>query len=374
MQMTPRENVLAVLERRTPERAVFAPNIWQWFEYNKLHGKLHPEIADCTTQLQVLRKLGADVFSRNLLTDGRTQWIGGHSSVRRSKVQVEEKHENNMWTITYKTPKGDISEVFRFEHEGCTLVQEKFLFKDFDSEYPALKALIEDMELEFDEPSFRKLEREVGDLGVVMVGETSCPLKQLHFAARADNTIYLLYDHEAEMMELMEIHAAKALKLIQQAVAAGAAAVCSMDNLDSLFYSPDIFDRYCADFYRKAADICHQGGAAFFIHACGRQRDILGRVIECGVDGLEGIAFPPLGDIQMHEARAAGERFIAEGGLSAAQLEGEVTQADADKYVKTLFAKLRPFERFVFSMSCNTSILTSWDTLRRYRDAWIKYR
>ena len=56
------------------------------------------------------------------------------------------------------------------------------------------------------------------------------------------------------------------------------------------------------------------------------------------------------------------------------QLEGEVTQAQADSHVKQLFDKMRPFERFVFSMSCNTSILTSWDTLKRYRDAWLKYR
>ncbi len=374
MQMTPRQNILAVLERRAPERAVFAPNIWQWFEYHKLHGKLHPEIADCTTQLEVIRRLGADLFSRNLLTRARTQWIGGHSSVRYSKVQVEEKHEGDFRTITYRTPNGDLSEKFRFEREGCTLVQEEFLFKDFDREFPALKALLEDMELVFDEPSFSELEREVGEAGVVMVGETTCPLKQLHFMARADNSIYLLFDHEAQMMELMEIYAARALGLIEQVVAAGARAVCSMDNLDSLFYSPDMFDRYCADFYRRAAELCHRGGAAFFIHACGRQRSILGRVIDCGVDGLEGIAFPPLGDVELDEARGAGERFIAAGGLSALQLEGEVTQARADEYVKTLFARMRPFERFIFGMSCNTSILTSWDTLRRYRDAWLKYR
>ena len=225
MTMTPRENVLAVLERRTPERAVFAPNIWQWFEYNKLHGKLHPEIADCETQLEVIRRLGADVFSRNLLTPVRTQWIGGHSSVCYDQVQVEEKREGDERAIIYKTPKGEIGEKFRFEREGCTLVQDEYLFKDYSTEFPALKALFEDMELVFDEPSFRQLEREVGDSGVVIVGETTCPLKQLHFAARADNSIYLLFDHEREMMELMEIYAAKALGLIAEMVAAGAAAV-----------------------------------------------------------------------------------------------------------------------------------------------------
>ncbi|MFC1544965.1 uroporphyrinogen decarboxylase family protein, partial [Gemmatimonadota bacterium] len=374
MQMTPQQNILAVLECRRPERAVFAPNIWQWFEYHKLHGKLHPEIDDCRTQLEVLRRLGADVFSRNLLTPVRTQWIGGHSTVRYRDVEVSETEDGEYRTVTYKTSRGELREKFRFEHEGCTLIQDEFLFKDFATEYPAWKALFEDRELVFDRRSFLELESEVADSGVVMVGETTCPLKQLHMAARADNAIYLLFDHEAEMTELMEIYAAGALKLIGEVVAAGARAVCSMDNLDSLFYSPEMFDKYCADFYRRAADICHAGGAVFFSHACGRQREIMSRVIACGLDGLEGIAFPPLGDIELHEARAAGERFIAEGGLSAVQLEGEITQQQADSYVKTLFEKLRPFERFVFSMSCNTSILTSWDTLRRYRDAWLKYR
>ncbi len=96
-------------------------------------------------------------------------------------------------------------------------------------------------------------------------------------------------------------------------------------------------------------------------------------MVACGIDGLEGIAFPPLGDIELWEARAAGPRFLVEGGLSAHQLEGEVSQAEADRYVRELFDRLRPFQRFIFSMSCNTSIATSWDTLRRYRDAWLKF-
>ena len=128
-------------------------------------------------------------------------------------------------------------------------------------------------------------------------------------------------------------------------------------------------------FTAKAAERCHAGGAVFFIHACGHQKEILSRAIDCAEWTVwKGSRFPPLGDIELDAARAAGERFIVEGGLSAVQLEGEVTQRQADDYVKGLFDRMRPFERFVFHMSCNTSILTSWDTLRRYRDAWLKYR
>ena len=40
--------------------------------------------------------------------------------------------------------------MFKFEHDGCTLVQDEYLFKDFASEFPAWKAMFEDRELVFD--------------------------------------------------------------------------------------------------------------------------------------------------------------------------------------------------------------------------------
>jgi len=371
--MNSRERILALLEGRVPDRAVFAPNIWQWFDYNKMHGRLPGEIAGCETQVEVLKHLGVDIFSRNLLSETRRYWIGGHVETVFDGLEVEENEEGDLRRVTYRTPAGEISEVFRFDREGCTLIQQEHLFKDFDSEYRAWKSWLEGRRYVFDRSSFEALEAVVGEDGLVMVGETFCPLKQLHVAARADNAIYLLFDHEKEMVELMEIHERQTLELIRGIVAAGARVVCSMDNLDSFFYPPDVFDKYCAGFYGRAAEICHAGGASFFVHACGRQKDILSRVVDCGIDGLEGIAFPPLGDVELDQARKAGERFIVEGGLSAVQLEGEVSQAQADRYVAGLFEKMRPFDRFIFSMSCNTSILTSWDTLRRFRDAWLKF-
>jgi len=372
--MNSRQRVLSVLEGKVPDRAVFAPNIWQWYEYQKLHGLLPAELESCRSQLDVMKHLGVDIFSRNLLTDVRTEWIGGHVQTMYSGVEVEETVEQHgRRRITYHTPHGDLSEVFLFDKQGCTLIQDEYLFKDFDTEYEAWKDLFASREYRFDEDSFRNLEKEVGEHGLVMVSETTTPLKQLHFAARADNTVYLLFDHEKEMLELMEIYAGKALKLIGEMASKGVRAVCSMDNLDSLFYTPDFFERYCFDYFSRAVEISHQAGAWFFSHACGRQRDIMPQVIDCGLDGLEGIAFPPLGDIELWEAKAAGDKFIVEGGLSAVQLEGDVTGQDAERHVRDLFEKMKPYDRFIFSMSCNTSIFTKWDTLRYYRDAWLKY-
>jgi uroporphyrinogen-III decarboxylase len=175
------------------------------------------------------------------------------------------------------------------------------------------------------------------------------------------------------MIDLMSLYAEKALALIEQMARGGVEVIISMDNLDSTFYPPPYFERYCAEFFSKAARICHDHGAYFFSHACGRQKTILPQVVRCGIDGLEGIAYPPLGDVDLWEAREAGESFIVMGGLSAVELEGPVTREDADRYVERLFRRLHPFQRFIFSMSCNTSIRTDWDTLRYFRDAWWKF-
>ncbi len=356
-----------------PDRVPFAPNIWQWFEYQRRHGLLPEELKECESHLDVMRVLGVDVFARNLVTDIRTRWFGAHALPAYPRTEVEETEEGGRRRLTYHTPQGTLSEVLEFQHEGCTLVQLEYLFKDFEPEKAAWLALFEDLQLSFDWESFNQVSRAVGDDGIVIAGEVTSPLKQLHLCARADQTTFLLVDHEVEMMKLMAVYAEKALGLIEEMASGGVQVIMSMDNLDSTFYPPPYFERYCSEFYRKAAEICHRHGSYLFSHACGNQRAILPQVVQSGIDGLEGIAFPPLGDIDLWDAKEAGESFIVVGGLSAVELEGPVTREAAEQYVEKLFHRMFPLERFVFSMSCNTSIRTRWDTLRSYRDAWLKF-
>ena len=54
-----RRAISAVLARQRPERIVYAPNYWQWFEHHLNHG-LPPEIAQCQSQLDLIRWLGLE--------------------------------------------------------------------------------------------------------------------------------------------------------------------------------------------------------------------------------------------------------------------------------------------------------------------------
>jgi len=182
-------------------------------------------------------------------------------------------------------------------------------------------------------------------------------------------------DHPERAAELLALHETAMLDLVAQLVGGGVRALMCMDNLDAAFHPPHYIEKYAASFYAKAAQLCHAHGALLFIHACGRQRDNLQLVAGLGVDGLEGVAFPPLGDVQLDEAlQLAGEKFIVTGGISAQEFARLRTRAAIFAYVGELCARLRPYaHRFILSASCNTPYTASWEQIVAFRDAWREH-
>lgn len=94
------------------------------------------------------------------------------------------------------------------------------------------------------------------------------------------------------------------------------------------------------------------------------------------MDGLEGVAFPPLGDVELDEAmQMTSENFIITGGISAFETRDLKTRSEVFEYVEKLFSKMRPYKkRFIFSASCNTAIDATWETIKHFRDAWLECR
>jgi uroporphyrinogen-III decarboxylase len=143
-----------------------------------------------------------------------------------------------------------------------------------------------------------------------------------------------------------------------------------------MFHPPHYVEEYSASYYHKASEICHKYGAKFLIHACGNQRENLEQISGLGVDGLEGLAYPPLGNVSLLEAlKLTPDNFIITGGISASEISNLKTKAEIFLYVRNLLHQLKPFKhRFVLSASCNTPINTPWETILHFRDAWNKYK
>lgn len=368
----------SVLRGHSPARFVYAPNYWQWFTHHRNHGLLPEELRDCDSQLELIRRLGLDVFSRNLYCDPTRCWFGGLAAAVWTDVDVEVARRTEgrdiVSEITYRTRRGTLTERLRFIFSESTLVQEKFLLDDFETQLDAFDALVRGRRWRFDRGSHEHWQREVGDDGLVNAGELYSPLKLFHLAAGADNAVFLLEDHPERCGEWMAWHEEAQLELVRQMLAAGVRVMMAMDNLDAAFHSPRYVERCSAGFYERASRLCREAGAVFFIHACGRQRAILPLMASLGVGGLEGVAFPPLGDVELDEAmRLAGDCMILTGGISAMETEKFRTRDEVFRYTENLLRRLTPWRhRFMLSASCNTSIRTPWPVLQWFRDAWLE--
>lgn len=368
-----------MLNRLRPDRIVYAPNYWQWFSHHLNHNLLPPEIAHCRTQLDLIQFLELDVFSRNIYCDQQHRWFGGLSDEIWDGVEVEEKIHceggDRIINRIYHTRTSRLTERQRYLFNESTLVQEKFVLDGESDPLGAIEELMKARRWHFSADRYIREQQQAGDGGFVVAGELFSPLKALHLLAGAANATFLITDEESRIRELLALHEKAQLDLARQIAEAGVPAMMAMDNLDAAFHTPTYIEKFSASFYEKAARIAHEHDSSFFIHACGKQRINLRTIDSLGVDGLEGVAFPPLGDVQLDEVmRLTSDRFLVTGGISAMETEGFKNADEVRRYVENLFARLRPYShRFMFAPSCNTSILTPWNTIRWFRDAWKEF-
>lgn len=371
-----RQCVDAVLHRIDPGRFVYAPNFWQWFGHHRNHGTLPAELSGCSSQLDMIRFLELDVFSRNVYCDQRRYWFGGmaepvYDGITAS-VDEHEEGPDSLIERSWQTPAGQLRERQRYVFSESTLVQESFAVEDYTTELDAFEQLVRARRWHFRRDLWEAWVDKVGEDGFPVAGELFSPLKMLHLAMGPEHTTFFLEDEPDRAAAILEAHEQAQLDLVAQMAEAGVRVMMAMDNLDTVFHTPDYVERYSASFYTKAAALCHERGSALFIHACGRQRGNLARIASYGVDGLEGVAFPPLGDVQLEEALAmTGDRFIVTGGISAMETMRLGSRQQVFDYVGALFERLQPYRnRFILAASCNTAIAAPWETLVHFRDAW----
>ncbi|MCZ7646297.1 MAG: hypothetical protein M5U26_13610 [Planctomycetota bacterium] len=352
-------------EGRTPDRAPFAPNIGQWFGAHKAKGTLPAELADCTDEVDAMKRMGCDIFSRR---------CGHFVTIRRGNgiEAASEKLDAHTTRNVLRTPHGELSSVSVFQPESHTSYEREHFWKDFEKEYPAIRYLTEHTAYEFDANAHRAADARVGDDGLAIVGAQQTPLKYFIQLAGAENAMVWLAEYPGAMRELAELHVERTLAFARQVANGDAFGMMSMDNLCSLFYTPRLFDAWCRDYYARIGQVLHARGKFWCAHACGRVSTLRNRVADVQLDGLEGTPHAPLGDIELARFRdtIAYDRHVVWGGMTCHEQE---FAADArgriHAFVKGLFETLRPFHRFVFSSACNTSIRTPWDNLRHFQDA-----
>lgn len=385
--MTGRERILAAFRGEETDFVPFSPNIYQWFYYHRTNRTLPAEVADAQHPFDVLRYLGADILARwdtqlatrEVYTAGEfSQEFGGNEASGEPIVTAFNRYPAHRSELRQKfvSPYGTLTQTWILSRKACADFVAEFWWKTWE-DYPAVCFMLETCEYVFDAAEFHRWVERVDENGVVMIHITQSPLKTFHWLAGQENASLFMIDHPEEMKALARIHEEKALALLGCIVDNSEAEIfISLDNMDSAFYPPCFYADYCHSFFSRAAEIIHNRGKILVVHACGRNQVLLPLVGRSGVDCLEGITPPPLGDVELGQARklAGLESYTVNGGMEATHQEiTESAEMRLHDYTHRLFDSMGDKRHFIFASSCNTSPLTPWHNLIYFRDAAREY-
>jgi uroporphyrinogen-III decarboxylase len=165
---------------------------------------------------------------------------------------------------------------------------------------------------------------QIGDAGVISIFGPPTPLLDLiMFQIRLPLVHYLLADSPREMAELLEVMHRRNCEYYEVAAAAPGEVVRSFEDTSTTLISPSLYREWCLHQLQDYRDICHAHGKLFVPHMCGFLKGVLTELRETGLDGIEAITPPPLGDTPIGLARERlGPDVTLIGGLDPTQFVG----------------------------------------------------
>jgi len=320
--MTFRAEILARFSGQASQRPVYLPDLSLWYDWHHARHSLPGPWRDYSLP-QIARALGVPIWLA--ARPWRVETTGAQTRVDQAGGERVVRSETAAGVITARWTRGP---------DGAWW-QTEYPVKSQQDLAVALE-LVKARSYVLDTTRLAELEALVGDDGVLAVELPRRPYSDLlhEFLGWGEGLLLL---GEPIVEEIVAVLEAKLHKLVPAIAGLPAAVVLAPDNLDGQYISPAAFQTYLADSYRRTAQALHQNGQYLLVHAGGPVKRLLAPLAASGVDGVEGVAGPPQGDVSLAQARAsAGPGLTLWGGIpqdlllaahSQAEFEAGVMQA-----------------------------------------------
>ncbi len=162
------------------------------------------------------------------------------------------------------------------------------------------------------------VEEAIGEDGVYIPTLDPSPVQQLiELDMGMAGFYYHLEDHRADLESLLDaMHACRMGEYEIVARRSPAPALIPVENTSTSLISPTLYRRYSLPQIRDFVGVCHRHGKKAILHMCGKLRDIVRELAETGLDGINALTPPPVGDLPFEEAfDALGDGLIILGGI-----------------------------------------------------------
>jgi hypothetical protein len=299
--MTSKAEILSRFSGEAGERPLYLPDLTLWYDWHQRKGTLPDRWKDYSLP-QVARALGVPV------------WLVARPwRVETPGVEILTEKRGGERVIRYQAPTGTLVARWTLGPDGAW----------WQTEYPvktkadlaAALELVNSRSYALDSAELAGLEAMVGDDGILAIEIPRRPYSDLlHELLGWGEGLMLL--GEPAIQEIITILETKLQCFVQEVTHLSGHVILAPDNLDGQFIPPRVFQQHLADSYRLTAEVLHRHGKRLLVHVGGPIRHILAPLAAAGVDGIEGVAGPPQGDVSLAQAREiAGPDLTLWGGI-----------------------------------------------------------
>jgi uroporphyrinogen-III decarboxylase len=164
-----------------------------------------------------------------------------------------------------------------------------------------------------------------------------------------------LADEPERSRAVLDVFADRIARIASEQAALGADAIkISSPYAGAGFISPGHYRTFVLPYEARIAAAARAAGAFVYTHTCGAIGDRLELMAEAGVSGLECLDPPPLGNVDLAEAKARiGRRLFIKGNIDPVNTLLRGTLGEVEEDVRARLAVGTPGGGFILSTACS---------------------
>ena len=216
----------------------------------------------------------------------------------------------------HSTPKGVLRSAFRKSTVGKPGYQREYPVRDPEQLRWVVEFPYEP--LSFSTDPYLRSERLVGDAGVT-VFSLDHALYGLHRLIGSEQLAFWSFEARDLLLEVVSTFSDRIREQARRALDAGLRPIFGWVGPEACtppLMSPADFDAFVAPFDSRLIEEIHDRGGYVWVHCHGKMDPVIDRFIEMGVDVLNPLEPPPMGDLTLPEAfERVGDRMGLEGNV-----------------------------------------------------------
>ncbi len=315
--MTHSEHFFSVLEDKKPVNMPFFPDITDWYiSHRTLSGKPRkygpaefiPDDDPFHRHPDTLPKKYRDFTLFDFYREfnwGFPVHIGNwYDEKYTGRVEKTIRIDNNVRTVTYHTPGGDLTNKEMLAADGTWSIREHFVKELHDLKI--MRLIVESTRFI---PRFDRVDaimKEMGGHGIGDIVIWRSPFgKLVHEHMGFEQVIYALADTPDTVHDFLKLQEKKDIELIRKAAVSPGRVVIISDHADENLIAPPYYEKYCIPFYQKACEILHKAGKFVSTHLDGNFKGFFPIIGDTGFDLLDGCTPSPMFNYEIEELAEA---------------------------------------------------------------------